>query len=216
MGANAIAGFLPSRHGFHFANRWPSTPALWWGAGLLHLGFGDTARGLCGGMSFATSDRFGRGEVAPSDTATPAAGTPLFDEIVRRQMDSFDHLVVVPARFLWMSMQADRARLRSSVNDAWPAIRADIDAGRLVMIGLVRTAGRNPLATGLGHQVVGFRYDERADRVSIGIYDPNHPDADDVELLVEQSPAGSVALSQTTGEPVVGLLHLPFIAARSH
>jgi hypothetical protein len=215
MGANAVAGFLPSRHGFHFANRWPSTPALWWGAALIHLGFGDTARGLCGGMSFATKDCFDRGEVAPSDTATPGAGTPLFEEIVRRQMDSFDHLVVVPVRFWAMSMQGEAARQRSSVVDAWPSIRADIDAGRLAMVGLVRTAGRNPLATGLGHQVVGFRYDERADRVSIGIYDPNHPDADDVELRLERGPGGTVALSQTTGEPLLGLLHLPFVAARS-
>jgi hypothetical protein len=215
MGANAVAGFLPSRYGFHFANTWPSTPAFWWGGGLVHLGFGDTARGLCGGMSFAVRDRFERGEAAPSDASAPGAGTRLFEEIVRRQIDSFDHLVVVPARFLAMSMQGDVSRLRSSVADAWPAIRTDIDAGRLVMIGLVRAAGRNPLATGLGHQVIGFRYDERADGASIGIYDPNHPDADYVELRMERPPGGTVALSQTTGEPVLGLLHLPFIAAHT-
>lgn len=214
MGSSTIAGFLPSRHGFHFANRWPSTPALWWGPGLLRLGLGDAGRGLCGGMAFAARDRFDRGELAPADVAPPAAGTALFEEIVRRQLDSFDHLVIVPARFWASSIRTDRDRLRASVVDACPAIRTEIEAGQLAMVGLVRSATRNPLANGLGHQVVGFRFEETVDRVTIGIYDPNHPDRDDVELGIERRSDGSVALSQSTGEPVLGLLHLPFIPAR--
>jgi hypothetical protein len=214
MGSSAVAGFLPSRHGFHFANRWPSAPAFWWGPGLFRLAFGDTGRGLCGGMSFATRDRFDRGEVAPPDANPPAAGTTLFGEIVGRQIDSFDRLVIVPARFWASSIRSDRDRLRASVTSAWPRIRSEIEGGRLAMIGLVRSAARNPLANGLGHQVVGFRFEETPNRIAIGIYDPNHPDLDDVELRIERGPSGAVALSQSTGEPLLGLLHLPFIAAR--
>jgi hypothetical protein len=210
MGSRAIPDFLPSRHGFHFANRWPSTPAFWWGAGLVRLGLGDAGRGLCGGMAFAVRDRFERGIAPPPDTAPPAAGTPLFDEIAHRQLDSFDRLVVVPFRFWRLSAQAPGSRLRAS-SAAWPAIRGEIDGGRLAMIGLVRAAGWNPLATGLGHQVVGYRYTEGAGRIAIGIYDPNHPNRDDVELRIERGPDGSVALGQTTGEPLEGLLELPFI-----
>jgi hypothetical protein len=209
MGSHGVPEFLPSRNGFHFANRWPSTPAFSWGAGLVRLGLGDAARGLCGGMAFAVRDRFERGTAPPTDIAAPAAGTPLFDEIAHRQLDSFDRLIVVPFRFWRMSAQAPGSRLRAS-RAAWPAIRDEIDAGRLAMIGLVRTAGWNPLATGLGHQVVGYRYAEGPDRIAIGIYDPNHPDGDDVELVVERPADGSVALSQTTGEPLLGLLALPF------
>jgi hypothetical protein len=209
MGSHAVPEFLPSRNGFHFANRFPSTPAFWWGAGLIRLGLGDAGRGLCGGMAFAVRDRFERGTVPPTDTAPPAAATPLFDEIAHRQLDSFDRLVVVPLRFWRMSAQEPGSRLRAS-SAAWPAIRGEIDARRLAMIGLVRAAGWNPLATGLGHQVVGYRYTESGDRISIGIYDPNHPDRDDVELVVERSADGSLAMSQTTGEPLLGLLALPF------
>jgi hypothetical protein len=210
MGSQAVPEFLPSRHAFHFANRWPSTPAFWWGAGLVRVGLGDAGRGLCGGMAFAVRDRFEQGTPPPVDTAPPAAGTPLFDEIAHRQLDSFDRLIVVPFRFWRMSAQASGERLRAS-SAAWPAIRSEIDAGRLAMIGLVRAGGRNPFATGMGHQVVGYRYTESGDQIAVGIYDPNHPDRDDVELVVGRSADGSVTLSQTTGEPVLGLLHLPFI-----
>ena len=209
MGSQAVPEFLPSRNGFHFANRWPSTPAFSLGAGLVRLGLGDAGRGLCGGMAFAVRDRFERGVEPPTDIAAPAAGTPLFDEIARRQLDSFDRLVIVPFRFWRMSAQEPGSRLRAS-SAAWPAIRDEIDAGRLAMIGLARATGWNPFAIGLGHQVVGYRYAESAGRIAIGIYDPNHPDRDDVELVVERSADGSVALSQTTGEPLLGLLALPF------
>lgn len=214
MGSHAVPDFLPSRNGFHFVNRWPSTPAFWWGVGLVRLGLGDAGRGLCGGMAFGVRDRFERGTSPPVDTAPPAAGTPLFDEIAHRQLDSFDRLVVVPFRFWRMSAQGSCERLRASLGEAWPAIRAEIDAGRLAMIGLVRAAGWNPLAIGLGHQVVGFRYTERADRIAIGIYDPNHPDRDDVELTIERDSDGAIRLGQTTGEPLLGILDLPFVAAR--
>ena len=213
MGSHVIPEFLPSRHGFHFANRWPSTPAFWWGAGLVRLGLGDAGRGLCGGMAFAVRDRFERGIAPPTESAAPAAGTPLFDEIAHRQLDSFDRLVVVPFRFWWMSAQAPGRRFRAS-SAAWPAIRSEIDAGRLAMIGLVRTAGWNPLATGLGHQVVGYRYAEGRNRIAIGIYDPNHPDRDDVELTIERDSDGAVRLAQTTGEPLHGILSLPFVPTR--
>jgi len=213
MGSHAVPEFVPSRHGFHFANRWPSTPAFSLGAGLIRLGLGDAARGLCGGMAFAVRDRFEGGTAPPSDTSTPAAGTPLFDEIAHRQLDSFDRFVVVPFRFWRMSAQAPGSRLRAS-SAAWPAIRGVIDDGRLAMIGLVRGAGWNPLATGLGHQVVGYRYTESADRIAIGIYDPNHPDRDDVELTIERDSDGAVRLGQTTGEPLLGILSLPFVPPR--
>jgi len=212
MASAAVPGFLPSRHGFHFVNAWPSVPAFWIGFGLLRLGIGDAARGFCGGMAFAVRDRFERGEAPPPDRESPAAGTPLFAEIARRQLDSFDHLVIVPWRFWWTAMQPAGSRDRASAGEAWPAIRAEIDAGRLAMVGLVRTTGLDPLRRELGHQVAAYRYEERPDRVTIGIYDPNHPDDDTVELVMAGSGAGALTLSQSTGEPLAALLHLPYRA----
>jgi hypothetical protein len=214
MTSRSVPDFVPSEHGFHFANAWPSVPAFWIGGGYLRLGLGNAAKGFCGGMSYAVRDRFERGEAPPPDRATPAAGTPLFAEIARRQLDSFDRLVVVPLRFLWMALQPEPDRARASATEAWPAIRAEIDAGHLAMVGLVRAAGLDPFQGELGHQVVGFRYDETVDTVRIGTYDPNHPDDDGVELTLSRHADGGLALSQSTGEPLVGLLGLPYVPPR--
>jgi len=211
MSAGAVAGFQPSRHGFHFANAWPSVPAFWVGVGLVRLGLGDAGRGFCGGMSQAVRDRFERGDLPPSDVEPPAAGTPLFAEIARRQLDSFDHLVVVPFRFWWASIKGAGARDRATATDAWPRIRGEIDAGRLPMIGLVRSTGLDPLRRELGHQVVGFRYEETADLVRIGIYDPNHPGDDTIELEMAGGPGSALQLSQSTGEPLAALISLPYV-----
>src|SRR5512143_3824737 len=210
MASRAIAGFLPSRYGFHFANRWPSNPARTIDLGVVKIPIGDTARCPCGGMAFAARDRFERGQDAPPATAPPGPGEPLFKEIVDRQFDSFGPFFTVPLRFWVASAGGQAGRDRETVRDAWPAIRSAIDTGAPPMLGLVRLAGWNPLALGLGHQVVAYRYDETSTGMTIWIYDPNHPDDDDVRLTVERRPDGSYEMGQSTGEALIGLLALPF------
>lgn len=214
MPTKTVAGFLPSRNGFRFANTWPQQPARTIDLGPLRIPIGDTSRGLCGGMVFAARALFDRGEDAPLDPAPPSAGTALFTEIVDRQFDSFGRLLLeVPLRF-WlaaMPLRSRAARDRETVRDAWPAIRASIDLGEPAMIGLVRLTTWNPLAP-LGHQVVGYRYDESSTGITIGIYDPNHPGRDDVTLTVERLADGSYAMRQSTGERLIGLLALPYSA----
>ena len=163
MASNAVPGFLPSRHGLRFANHWGSGPARQWNLGMLHIGIGNTGRGLCGGMAFAgpgplRARRRRRRPRAPP----PAAGTPLFQEIVDRQFDSFGRFWTVPLRF-WLPRRwtSDRRRLRETVRVAWPRVRADIDAGRLSTLGLVRHAGWNPLST--RHGPPGARLSLRRD-----------------------------------------------------
>jgi hypothetical protein len=212
MPSNAVAGFLPSRYGFHFRNQWPSDPARTIDLGFVHIPIGDTGRGLCGGMAFAARDRFQRMENAPPDLAPPKPGEPLFKEIVDRQFDSFGTLFSVPLRF-WAASAGDQAgRDRETVRDAWPAIKSGIDGGAPPMVGLVRLAGWNPLALGLGHQVVAYRYDEAASGITIWIYDPNHPGEDDVRLTVQRHPDGTYEMGQSTGELLIGMLALPFSA----
>lgn len=167
-------------------------------------------RGLCGGMAFVARDRFEHGETGPIEASAPAFGTPLFREVVDRQFDSFGTLFQVPARFAVAAFEGDRRRLRHSVRTAWPAVRADIDAGRLSMVGLVRRAGSAVAAPDFGHQVVAYRYEASRDRVTIGIYDPNHPGDDNVELVLERGADGEIRMAQSTGEPLLGLLALPW------
>lgn len=215
MPSNAVPGFLPSRHGLRFINYWGSGPARQWDLGMLHLGIGNPARGLCGGMAYVVRDRFERGQEAPAEGAPPAFGTPLFRSIVDRQFDSFGRFWTVPVRF-WVAsaLLGERRRLRASVRDAWPRVRAEIDAGRLAPLGLVREAGWNPLSTGMGHQVLAHRYDVSPNRIAIGVYDPNHPGNDGVEIVIDRGHGGEIRLSQSTGEACLGLLHLPYLPPR--
>jgi hypothetical protein len=210
MASNAVPGFLPSRAGFRFANRWPPGPARVIALGPIRMPIGDVGRGLCGGMAFAARDRFERGEDGPLDDSPPAFGQPLFVEVVDRQFASFGWLFLVPLRFWLASIGSQASRDRGTVRDAWPAIKASIDVGRPPMIGLVRKAGWNPLAADFGHQVVAYRYDESAAAVEIGIYDPNFPGRDDVTLTMERRADGAYGLAQSTGEPLLGILALPF------
>ena len=179
-GRPRFPGFLPSRHGFGFVNRWPAGPAFEWRVRYLWLGIGNVAEGLCGGMCFAAADRFLRGDTPPAGATPPPAGTPLFDEIAHRQLDSLE-LGLTPLRF-WLAAARRRAG-RWTVSEQvreWRAIRADIDGGRPAMLGLVRSAAVNPLELTTNHQVVGYAYEAGAARATIWIYDPNHPGRDDV------------------------------------
>jgi hypothetical protein len=219
MGSNQVPGFLPSSHGFGFPNTWPRTPARRWNLGLIEIGIGNASLGLCGGMAFAARDHFERGDgpaLALAGGGAPEPFTPLFDEIVDRQLASFGTLWTVPLRF-WIAsaLASPTRRIRDTVRSAWPAIRADIDAGRLSMVGLVRQAHWNPVALGMGHQVLAYRYTATSDRVTIGVYDPNHPGEDAVEVRLERGSRDETRLSQSTGEPLLGLLHLPYASPKA-
>ena len=232
MRSAAVAGFLPSTSGFAFQNRWPAGPAFELRARYLRIGIGEVAEGLCGGMCFTAADRFLRGEAPPRDAVPPPAGSPLFDEIARRQLDSLE-LGVTPLRFWWTAARRrmDRWTAGDQVRE-WRAVRADIDGGRPAMLGLVRSAAVNPFSLTTNHQVLGYAYEAGPARATIRIYDPNHPGRDDVSIGLwirgittpdaegaagnaETATGGStasepVSLVQSTGEPLLALLRLPY------
>lgn len=220
---NALAGFRPSIHGFRFVNRWPPGPAFEVHARYIRLGIGEVAEGLCGGMCFAVADQFLGGEAVASDAVPPSPGSPLFREIARRQLDSLD-LGRVPARFWWAAARvaAGRWSAADQVRE-WRAIVADVDGGRPATAGLVRAATVNPFGLTANHQVLGFGYEASAREGALRIYDPNHPGDDAVRLTLAVgggSPAGpgpsapTVSLAQSTGEPLLALLRLPYPARR--
>jgi hypothetical protein len=184
--SNAVPGFLPSAHGLHFANRFPPGPTLRFGPlDPRIVGIGDASAGLCGGMSWLVRERFEGGRPIESDTAAPPNGSPLFDALVRRQVLSLDWLRT-PLKFWWMGgLDARRAR-RRTLDIEWPAIRADIDAGRLSMVGLVRHHGRSPWRLTQSHQVLAYAYEFDGNQATIRIYDPNLADRDDVVVTEER------------------------------
>jgi hypothetical protein len=81
--------------------------------------------GLCGGMSWASLDRFSQGEEIPPDRKVPERSTDLFNELVRRQADSMQRgrmLTDVRAT----PAAADKARVVAPVaTDAWQDHRAE-------------------------------------------------------------------------------------------
>ena len=184
--ANAVPSFLPSTHGLHFPNRFPPGPTLRLGPiDPRVVGIGDASAGLCGGMSWFVRERFEAGRPIEAATDVPANNSPLFRALVRRQVLSLDWLRT-PIKFWWMGVLGpERARARTWEVE-WPRIRADIDAGRLAMVGLVRHAGRSPWQLTQSHQVLAYAYEIDGDATTIRIYDPNLPDRDDVVVTEER------------------------------
>jgi hypothetical protein len=202
-----VPGFSPAVNGFHFPNAFPPNPIRQFSLGnIASLNVGDVANGLCGGMSFAIRDLFEHGLRPPPDLSPPTAGTPQHAYIVDRQIDSFQK-GVVPLRFfklmspdrparepLWAQLLGligiDRhSRTYGMVKVEWPAIRADLDAGRLPILGLVRVIGRDLHTLGLNHQVVAYGYDLEGSIVTLHIADPNWPDDEDVTLSFDTADA---------------------------
>src|SRR5262249_37221458 len=138
MASARVAGFLPSRCGFQFANFFVSQPLFRIPlAGLGHLRIGDASRGLCGGMVFTVCDFFERGCPPPADRDSPNRGSPLFSYIVRRLFHSF-RLPFGPFRYYrWMATRDDLLT-RHTIRREWPRIRRELDAGRLAVLGLIR------------------------------------------------------------------------------
>jgi hypothetical protein len=174
--------FVPSTHGFAFTNSWPALPAFtFWRARpasrLRSVRIGNTANGLCGGMVFAALDFWHAGRRPPADR--PAGGEPLFRFLVRRLIDSW-RLPVTGARYyrwMWRSDADVAARTRRE----WPAIRADLERGVPVPLGIVTTASRDPRLIGRNHQVLAYAVQDQ----KIQVYDPNRGQRDDVFIAAQ-------------------------------
>ena len=196
-----VPGFLPSRSGFRFGN---SFPPYTYHATINILGqtisIGDAANGLCGGMVYSARDYHQTGKGIPSNTRAPLTGV-LFDHIVKRLYDSF----ALPFGWTRYLFFMDPARpssecLRITINEEWPRIRADIDAGALSPIGLVTVRTSDLLRIGLNHQVLVYGYTLNGTRCRLRIYDPNCPGCDDVFLDFETTVAApNMNYSQTLG-----------------
>jgi hypothetical protein len=206
-----VPGFAPSTNGLHFANDFADEPLLHLGLGRASIPIGNAANGLCGGMVFAVRDLFEYGRPPPPDRAPPRRGTVLFGYLLGRLFSSFN-LPVGPLQYwLWQVLPAgDRFAVRGiawrTIRGHWPKIRADLDAGRLSTLGLVRTRSVNPLDLGRNHQVLAYGYDldEDRSRLTIHVYDPNHPDDDGCALsLSPAEPAQATPVGYVSGEPPV-------------
>jgi hypothetical protein len=201
-GSNVVGSFLPSVNGLHFANRFPAGPTIRIGPFAPRpFGIGDAASGLCGGMAWFVRERFERGDTVPPDVDPPPNGSPLFKALVRRQVRSL-RWGRTPLGF-WRTSARGSSIGRRTREQEWPRIRRGIDAQRLVMLGLVRGTGVNPLKLTKNHQVLCYGYETSNGTVRLRIYDPNWPNRDDVTIAIEPD-----RISQSTGEPLHGVIAL--------
>jgi hypothetical protein len=228
MERGTVPGFLPSVHGFRFANAFPPGPTLTIGPfDPRVLGFGDASAGLCGGMALSARDLYEAGLSAPADAQPPANGSDRFRAIVRRQVESLDWLRVPLRYFDLQALRPDPpsglARVLGrepprvvAIREEWPRIRAEIDAGHPSVVGLVRAAGLSPWKLTTNHQVLAFAYEADATGIALRVYDPNHPRRDDVELQATISADAArpwrdrISLAQSTGEPLLGWFRQPY------
>ncbi len=166
--------FDPAVHGFQFDNDFVNTLAKLPGDSTLRT------NGRCGGMAYAALDYFHLGRAAPTYTPrapnkVPPDRHPLARYLYTRQLDSFRNDSA--ARFLAWTIFPDeglpfaKGVRRWSANEI-PPLRAEIDAGRPVPIGLVGARSLSDVGR-RNHQAVAFGYRAVAGGVDVLVYDPN-------------------------------------------
>ncbi|HEV7665834.1 MAG TPA: hypothetical protein VGQ62_20050 [Chloroflexota bacterium] len=215
-----VPDFLPSTRGLHFCNYYPHEPTI-----QVHLplgrtiGFGDAANGLCGGMAYVVRDFYEAGRVPPPVIDPPPAGTPLYQFIVQRLLESFS-LPFGLARYLELMEPAFPdvglgfglpGRASVMLNAEWPRIKADLDAGHPVPLGLIKVKSADPCALCQNHQVLAYGYDISGTDLTLRLYDPNYPNRDDVTLSLSiASPQVAVPLTYNPAEQVYCFFHTAY------
>lgn len=216
MEERSVPGFQPSVNGFHFANSFPHEPLL--GVSIPGLGpvsIGDAANGICGGMVYTVRDLFEAGCLPGAENDPPASGSVEFEYLVSRLVDSFN-LPTGPMRYfeLMNPMLPDatgplgavgvHGRPWVMIDESWPDVRGDIDAGILSPLGLIRVLSSDPRKLGQNHQVLAYRYAVDGNTITIGVYDPNHPGDDTVTLSFDASnPLAPTAVTYSAADAPV-------------
>ena len=150
-------GFAAEKHGFRFPNRF----RLGW---LLY--------GLCGGMCFTALARWYDGVKIPRGITPPRRGSPLFRELLWRQINSF-HGLKVPAKVLRWQRWSDLRLISHTVWNELPRITNALAAGHPVVLCLIRSAkGESVLHN---HQVLATGFVKDGLGTAIKVYDPNYP-----------------------------------------
>jgi hypothetical protein len=221
-----VPGFTPQASGFRFANHFPHVPLR--SIGIPHVvavPIGDASNGLCGGMAFAARDYFELGRTPPTDTTAPGSG-PLYDYLVQRLLDSFG-LPAGPVRYLdlmnpalpdgetWLSRLriTPHGRAWRMVQQEWPKVQTDLDAGRPSPLGLVKVKSIDPFQLGENHQVLAYGYDLDGGRLTLHIYDPNWPGRDVAMTLWIADPNRSIIVAYDPPSPVHSFFRVDYARA---
>lgn len=211
--------FRPSQHGFPYANSWDEAPLTTIDLGIAQIPVGNAALGLCGGMVYTALDYWAASRAVPPDRPDPAApGTPLYDYLVKRLVDSFD-LPALPARLMTImnpaypdtgsAGQPLEGRAPIIIKDSWPAIRSWVDSGFPAPICLENVKSVLPTDLGENHQAAVWGYQMDGNVVTLFTYDPNIPGDDTVTVSFDASDVLSspnISVSNSQQHPVLCFL----------
>ncbi len=189
--------FKPSVHGFKFVNNFAGYPLPFSIPNLPGLSSVGKAYGLCGGMSSAMYDFVLAGRSIPADTTVPPQGSPLHRYLYRRQVDTFGALGEYIAKFAQWMILPDNTILgvQKRTYDEFEEIRAKLDDGNAVVLGLIYVSGRTSIEIWNNHQVLAYSYSEISQTtIDINICDPNYPLRDDIVMRVERVPVGTTLI----------------------
>jgi hypothetical protein len=211
--------FRPSQHGFPFNNDWQPAALTTIDLGIAQIPIGDASSGLCGGMVYAALDYFAASLPIPQQRPDPQApGTPLYDYLVKRLIDSFD-LPNLPVRLLTIMNPAYpdtgsagnplEGRAPVIIKDAWPQIRSWIDGGFPAPICLENVKSALPTDLGLNDQTGVWGYQMDGNFVTLFTYDPNIPGDDTVSITFDASDVlnpPNISVSNPQQHPVLCFL----------
>ena len=193
--------FRASVHGFKFPNSFSLPAALTGPLARIGIPIGSGAYGLCGGMSFLAADHFVFGVPIPTTTSIPTTGSSLYNQILRRQLDSLA-LTSISLGFgapvlkfhKWMGLPDRGPGSTAALTLAeFRSATAALHQGRPVIFGLVLAKYPGGSLTN-NHQIVAHCIRTISpSRFQIDIYDPNFPLNDTVKI--EVSVVGGEALS---------------------
>ncbi|HAA28100.1 MAG TPA: hypothetical protein DCE56_11055 [Cyanobacteria bacterium UBA8553] len=186
--------FKPCVHGFKFVNKFSGYPLPISVPNLPNLSAVESSYGLCGGMSSAAYDFLAADRSIPLHTTAPAVGSTLHQYLYRRQIDTFGSFGEYIAKFAqWMVLPDDTIfGIQKRTYDEFEEIRAKLDDGNPVVLGLVYVSSRETIEIWNNHQVLAYGYSEVSDStIDVNIYDPNYPGRDDVTIRVERVPVGT-------------------------
>ncbi len=176
-----MTNFVPSLHGFHFFNYFANVIFdNWLGSWTTH--------GRCGGMAFAALDYYHAGIPIPMHVTSdfpngyaPDVNSTLARYIYDRLMDSFNWNNI--SMFHNWTWKRDHYTCvfgdgvpQLTKQEEFPKLRAKLQEGPQP-IGLVGATNITEIGD-KNHQVVavGYEYDEASGKMTVIVYDNNHPD----------------------------------------
>jgi hypothetical protein len=181
--ANGGRDFVPSRDGFAFRNSWPEVPLTTITVGGVPIPIGSAANGMCGGIVFAALDYFTAGRSIP-EIDRPDAGSPLYEYIASRLIDSFE-LPAGPLKYLdymnparrdrdnwWSWLTRVRGRDWLMLEQEWPRLRVRLDRGPCP-VAWVHVRSIDPFDLGKNHVVLAHRYEIDGPAARVFVYNPN-------------------------------------------